>query len=54
MAAIFSDDIFKRISLNENVSILMKNSLDFVAKGHINIIPALVQTMAWRRLGKMP
>ena len=26
------------------VSISMKNSLEFVAKGHINTIPAMVQT----------
>ena len=43
------DDIFKCIFLNENVWILIKNSLKFVPKVRINKIPALVQIMAWRR-----
>ena len=38
----FSDDIFKRIFLNENVWISNKISLKFVPKGPINNIPALV------------
>ena len=50
----FPDDIFKRISLNENVWITIKISLKFVPKGPINNIPALVQIMAWRRLGDKP
>ena len=54
MAAIFPDDIFKRIFLNENVWILIKISLKFVPKGLINNIPALVQIMAWRRPGDKP
>ena len=41
-------------SLNENVRISIKNSLKFVPKGSINNIPALVQIMAWRRLGDKP
>ena len=44
----FPDDIWKCIFLNENVQILIKNSLKFVPMGPINI-PALVQLMAWRR-----
>ena len=48
----FADDTFKRIFLNENVSI--KISLKFVPKGPINNIPALVQIMAWRRPGDKP
>ena len=47
-------DIFKCISLNENVWILIKIPLKFVPKGLINNIPALVQIMAWRRPGAKP
>ena len=50
----FADDSFKCIFLNENVLILIKISLNFIPKGPINNIPALVQIMAWRRLGDKP
>ena len=50
----FEDDIFKCIFLNENVWIPIKISLKFVPKGPINNVPALVQIMAWRRLGDKP
>ena len=40
--------------MNENASIAIKISLKFVSKGPINNIPALVQTMAWRRPGDKP
>ena len=40
--------------LNENVIISIKISLKFVPKGPINNIPALVQMMAWYRLGDKP
>ena len=50
----FSDDTFKRISLNENVSISIKISLKFVPEGPINNNSALVQIMAWRRPGDKP
>ena len=50
----FADDIFKCISVNENVCILIKISLKFVPKGPINNIQALVQVMAWRRSGDKP
>ena len=43
----FADDIFKCIFLNQI-------SLKFVPKDPINNIPALVQTMAWRRPGNKP
>ena len=46
--------ILKCIFLNENVSIAIKISLKFVPKGQINNIPALIQTMAWRRPGVKP
>ena len=39
---------------NENVIISIKISLKFVPDGPINNIPALVQIMAWRRLGDKP
>ena len=50
----FPDDIFKCISLNENLWILIEISLNFVPRGPINNIPALVQIMAWRRPGDKP
>ena len=50
----FADDIFKCISLNENVWIPIKISLKYVPKGPINNIPSLVQIMAWRRPGDKP
>ena len=50
----FADAIFKCIFLNENVWIWIKISLKFVPKGPINNIPAMVQIMAWRRLGDKP
>ena len=49
-----ADDTFKRIFLNENVRILIKISLKFVAKGPLNNTPTLVQIMAWRRPGNKP
>ena len=50
----FADDIFRRISFNENVWILIKVSPKFVPKGPINKIPVLFQIMAWRRSGDKP
>ena len=50
----FADDIFKCTFLNENVWIPIKISLKFVPEGPINIIPALVQIMTWRRPGVKP
>ena len=50
----FSDDNFKWNILNENVSVLIKNSLKLVSSGPINNIPALVQIMAWRLVGAKP
>ena len=53
MAAIWhaAVDIFKRIFLNENVWISIKTPLHFAPKDSIDNIPALVQIMAWRRIG---
>ena len=50
----FTENVFKRMFLNENVWISLKISLQFVSKGPINNIPALVQIMAWRRPGDKP
>ena len=50
----FPEDVFKRICLNENVSILHKISLKFVPKVQFTNIPALLQIMAWRRPGNKP
>ena len=50
----FPDDIFKCIFLFENVLISIKISLKCVPKVRINNIPALIQIMAWRRIGDKP
>ena len=50
----FADDTLKRIFFNEIVRISMNFSLKFVPKGPIHNIPALVQIMAWCRLGNKP
>ena len=47
-------DTFKCIFLFENVWIWIKFSLKFVPGVRINNIPALVQVMAWRRIGDKP
>ena len=49
----FADDIFKCIFFNENCCVLIKTSLKYVGNGPIDN-PALVQIMAWRRLGDKP
>ena len=50
----FANNIFKCILLNQNAWILINVSQNFVPKGPINNIPALVQIMAWRRPGNKP
>ena len=50
----FADGSFKCASLNENIWLLIKFSLNFVPKGRINNIPALVQIMPWIRPGYKP
>ena len=50
----FPDDIFQCIFLNGNAWIMISISLKFVPKVPINNIAALVQIMAWRRLGDKP
>ena len=54
MATILADNIFKCIFLNENVRISNQFSLKSVPKGSIDNKPALVQVMAWRRIGDKP
>ena len=49
-----ADNTFERMFVNKNVRILIKISLKFVPKGPINNIPALIQIMAWHRLGDKP
>ena len=50
----FADDIFRCIFVNEKFCILIKISLKFIPKGAIYNNPALVQIMAWRRIGDKP
>ena len=45
------DAIFKRIFLNKNIWISTKILQEFVPKDPINKLLALVQVMAWRRIG---
>ena len=54
MAAILADDIFKCISLNENVKIQIQISLKLVNRDPIDNKPVLVQVMVWRRAGDKP
>ena len=50
----FADDIFKCIFLTKAVWNSIEISLKFIPKGYMNNILALVQIMAWRRLGDQP
>ena len=54
MAAIFADDNFKCIFLNENDRISNQISQKFIPRGLIDNKPALVQVMAWRRTSDKP
>ena len=54
MVAVLADDIFKRIFLNENDRIQIQISLKFIPRNPIDNKPALVQVMAWRRIGDKP
>ena len=40
--------------MHENVRISINISLKFVPKDLVNIIPALIQVMAWRQPGDKP
>ena len=48
-----ADDRSNYIFMNKNVCILIRISLKFVPKGPIDNKPALVQAMAWRRIGDL-
>ena len=50
----FADDIFTCFFLIEKFCIWILISLKFVPKGPIDNNPALVQIMAWRRIGDKP
>ena len=50
----YPDDTLKCIFLYENVQISIKISLKFVPKGQVDNNPALVQIMAWHRIGDKP
>ena len=50
----FAGDIFKCIFVNEKSYILIKISLKSVPNGPIDDNPALIQIMAWRRIGDKP
>ena len=54
MAAIFADDMFQCIILNENIWVSNKISLKYVPKGPINNKPSLVKIMGCRRTGDKP
>ena len=54
MAAILSDNIFKCIFLYENYRIPIPISPKLVPKSSIDNKPALVQVMAWHRIGDKP
>ena len=54
MAAILADDNLKCIFLNESDRIPIRIWLKCVLRSTINIKPALVQVMAWRRAGDKP
>ena len=50
----FTNDILRCIFVNENFCILLEISLKFVPKVSIDNNPALVQIMAWHRIGDKP
>ena len=54
MAAIFADDIFKCIFMNEKFYIFIRISPKFDLKGPNDNKSALVQVMAWRRTDNKP
>ena len=51
---LFTYYIFRCIFMNEKFYILITISLKFVPKGSIHKNPALIQIMAWRRIGDKP
>ena len=51
---IFADDILRCFFVNKKFCISVKISLNFVPRGSIDSDPAMVQIMAWRRIGDKP
>ena len=54
MVAMLAHDNFKCIFLNENNRIPIQITLVYVFRSPIYNKPALVQVMAWRRIGDRP
>ena len=54
MAAILADGIFNCIYLNEKDRIAIQISLKYIPRSPIDNKAALVQVMAWRRIGDKP
>ena len=54
MPTILADDIFISIFLSEDDKIPIQIFLKLVPRSPINISPALVQVMTWRRTGDKP
>ena len=54
IVAIYADNIFNCIFLNENDRILIQISLKYVSRSLISNKPALVQVMAWPQSGDKP
>ena len=54
MTAALADDTFKCNFVNENVSIWIQISPNFIPKGSIHNMSSLVQVLAWRRTGGKP
>ena len=50
----FADDIFICVFVNEKFCILIKIQLEFVTKDPIKDNPAMVEIMAWCRIGDKP
>ena len=50
----FADNIFKCISMNEKICILIQISLKFVPRGLIDNKAALVWVKPWRQTGDKP
>ena len=50
----FADDVFKCIFVNEKFCISIEISLKFVPQGPVDNNPALVEIMAWCRIGDKP
>ena len=54
MAAILADEIFNYIFVNEKDRIPIHISLKYIPRSPVDNKPALLQVMAWRRIGDKP